>query len=255
MNTAFPSRRQSGFTLIELLVVIAIIAILAAILFPVFAKAREKARQAACMSNEKQIGTALMMYVQDYDEVFPRRYAGFNDPTDAHQWTWKDLLETAYIKSVAVFHCPSNPAAEVKDLFGKYPAGYAMYLPDFLPHVKGWAYPQPLAGIDAPASSLIVIEDSYRYADAGPWLGYSEPAPTDPNIAHGPSTWNSGHGKHRSNIVYMDGHVKYKELSATFDKVNGNYNEWRYDKAVYDVDPGTWYSTLYNDLKNYPSND
>ena len=64
-------RKQFGFTLIELLVVIAIIAILAAILFPVFAKAREKARGAACASNTKQIGTALQMYTQDYDERTP----------------------------------------------------------------------------------------------------------------------------------------------------------------------------------------
>src|SRR2546429_9341329 len=64
-------RRNAAFTLIELLVVIAIIAILAAILFPVFAKAREKARQASCTSNVKQLGLAWMMYVQDYDEMYP----------------------------------------------------------------------------------------------------------------------------------------------------------------------------------------
>ena len=64
-------RTRRGFTLIELLVVIAIIAILAAILFPVFAQAREKARNAACLSNCKQLGTAVMLYVQDYDEVYP----------------------------------------------------------------------------------------------------------------------------------------------------------------------------------------
>src|SRR5262249_13210273 len=69
-------KRRTGFTLIELLSVIAIIAILAAILFPVFAQAREKARQATCLSNCKQIGTATYMYVQDYDETFP-----------GHNWT------------------------------------------------------------------------------------------------------------------------------------------------------------------------
>lgn len=65
---------RRGFTLIELLVVIAIIAILAAILFPVFARAREKARQASCLSNVRQMTTAAMMYLQDYDEVFFHRY-------------------------------------------------------------------------------------------------------------------------------------------------------------------------------------
>jgi prepilin-type N-terminal cleavage/methylation domain-containing protein len=67
-------RKRSGFTLIELLVVIAIIAILAAILFPVFAQAREKARSASCLSNLKQIGLAVMMYTQDYDEIYPANY-------------------------------------------------------------------------------------------------------------------------------------------------------------------------------------
>src|SRR5690349_3905542 len=74
------SRVRRGFTLIELLVVIAIIAILAAILFPVFAQAREKARQSSCLSNMKQIGSALLMYVQDYDEVWPPSYY-YRDPS------------------------------------------------------------------------------------------------------------------------------------------------------------------------------
>ena len=66
------SRKNAAFTLIELLVVIAIIAILAAILFPVFAQARDKARQTSCLSNMKQLGLGEMMYIQDYDETFPR---------------------------------------------------------------------------------------------------------------------------------------------------------------------------------------
>src|SRR5881409_3505260 len=73
--------RRPAFTLIELLVVIAIIAILAAILFPVFAQARERARMTTCISNMRQIGTSLMMYVQDYDETYPHiRFHGFSDP-------------------------------------------------------------------------------------------------------------------------------------------------------------------------------
>src|ERR1700753_1197036 len=93
--------RRQGFTLIELLVVIAIIAILAAILFPVFAKAREKARQTACLSNEKQLGTAVMMYCQDFDEHLPSVW----DAND--HLTWADEIYP-YVKSLGAFVCPSN---------------------------------------------------------------------------------------------------------------------------------------------------
>src|ERR1700753_2397885 len=86
-----PFGTRSGFTLIELLVVIAIIAILAAILFPVFAQAREKARQTTCVSNMKQIGLAVLMYANDYDEQLPWGYA------DPIRTTWYDLVEP-YVK-------------------------------------------------------------------------------------------------------------------------------------------------------------
>src|SRR5476651_819462 len=75
-------RSRHGFTLIELLVVIAIIAILAAILFPVFARAREQARRTSCLSNMKQIGLALFMYAQDYDETLPERYGCSDVPAN-----------------------------------------------------------------------------------------------------------------------------------------------------------------------------
>jgi prepilin-type N-terminal cleavage/methylation domain-containing protein/prepilin-type processing-associated H-X9-DG protein len=82
-------KRNAAFTLIELLVVIAIIAILAAILFPVFAQAREKARQTSCLSNSKQLGTAMMMYAQDYDETMCRGFTSFNNGTEniARDWS------------------------------------------------------------------------------------------------------------------------------------------------------------------------
>jgi prepilin-type N-terminal cleavage/methylation domain-containing protein len=98
-------KRAKGFTLIELLVVIAIIAILAAILFPVFAKAREKARQITCGSNEKQIGLGMLQYVQDYDETFPVGQIGNQTGVG-----WAGEIYP-YVKSAKVFTCPDDPTA------------------------------------------------------------------------------------------------------------------------------------------------
>jgi prepilin-type N-terminal cleavage/methylation domain-containing protein/prepilin-type processing-associated H-X9-DG protein len=113
------SAKQRAFTLIELLVVIAIIAILAAILFPVFAQARDKARQATCVSNMKQIGLAMNMYVQDYDETFPiSPWDGqeFGGPAWGYtagpyitRFTWISQYNP-YVKSKGVWQCPSDPA-------------------------------------------------------------------------------------------------------------------------------------------------
>ena len=98
--------RRKGFTLIELLVVIAIIAILAAILFPVFARAREKARQSSCLSNVKQIGLAILAYVQDYDETYSALYYYPVNATANNCVYWFHKV-TPYIKNVQLFKCPS----------------------------------------------------------------------------------------------------------------------------------------------------
>ncbi|MEI6500574.1 MAG: DUF1559 domain-containing protein, partial [Armatimonadota bacterium] len=97
---------RKGFTLIELLVVIAIIAILAAILFPVFAKAREKARQSSCLSNVKQIALGMMQYAQDYDERMVPAAMYYATP---NYYTWMYLMQP-YVKSSQIFTCPSSTA-------------------------------------------------------------------------------------------------------------------------------------------------
>jgi prepilin-type N-terminal cleavage/methylation domain-containing protein/prepilin-type processing-associated H-X9-DG protein len=107
-GTAMRRRHRSGFTLIELLVVIAIIAILAAILFPVFAQAREKARQTTCLSNSRQMGLGLSMYVQDNDETYP--WSANIDPDPNPSWSG---LISPYVKNLAVFACPSQPDVDV----------------------------------------------------------------------------------------------------------------------------------------------
>jgi prepilin-type N-terminal cleavage/methylation domain-containing protein/prepilin-type processing-associated H-X9-DG protein len=136
---------RKGFTLIELLVVIAIIAILAAILFPVFAKAREKARQASCQSNEKQLGLAFIQYSQDYDESYP--------PCAAQQFGgvggWAGQIYS-YVKSTGVYACPDDPAAPAT-------VSYAM---NSLVVAKTNAY------LNAPASTVLLYEQgNYVHGD------------------------------------------------------------------------------------------
>lgn len=125
--------KKRGFTLIELLVVIAIIAILAAILFPVFARAREAARQSSCLSNTKQIGTGIMMYVQDYDEMYPRMWQGgagsawvhvpVNQTASSNYFTWAECIYS-YVKNDGVFQCPSRKFTQAQMPYSTFPMSY-----------------------------------------------------------------------------------------------------------------------------------
>jgi prepilin-type N-terminal cleavage/methylation domain-containing protein/prepilin-type processing-associated H-X9-DG protein len=103
--------QKRAFTLIELLVVIAIIAILAAILFPVFAQAREKARQTSCLSNMKQLGLATLMYVQDYDETTPIGRTWSTNPAGGFQPGWANVIEP-YMKNIGILRCPSDSGVD-----------------------------------------------------------------------------------------------------------------------------------------------
>jgi prepilin-type N-terminal cleavage/methylation domain-containing protein/prepilin-type processing-associated H-X9-DG protein len=145
-NDLFTSGKSHGFTLIELLVVIAIIAILAAILFPVFAQAREKARQASCLSNEKQLSLAVIMYIQDYDEtIVPamncyNSTTGMQDMTQQAPWcgndthSWVEAI-TPYLKQQlhgrsTVWLCPSLETDQYTNIFSTgagWPTGYQQY--------------------------------------------------------------------------------------------------------------------------------
>ena len=114
MLKVLPVQRRSGFTLIELLVVIAVIALLAAILFPVFARARENARRSSCQSNLKQMGIGVMQYVQDYDEYYPygqrpKETSDPNAPWVNSIYFWPNMIQP-YIKSEQVFSCPNQTA-------------------------------------------------------------------------------------------------------------------------------------------------
>jgi len=142
---------RKGFTLIELLVVIAIIAILAAILFPVFAKVREKARQTSCLSNEKQLGLAFAQYEQDYDETNP---ADTNIYADEHGWA-EELYP--YVKSAGLYICPDDANHATYDNIISYGMNG-----NLMQAYNGYGIPSKpgatLAGESAPASTVLLFE-------------------------------------------------------------------------------------------------
>lgn len=223
----------AGFTLIELLVVIAIIAILAAILFPVFAQAREKARQTSCLSNLKQMGLAWNMYAQDYDETtpplripgsVPRRsqsMAGFNPIPGAF---WCDVLN-AYKKNFLIQICPSrdpnyqpNAAdqatfdsdAEVRGFLGSvdnYRNAYVLNQHATYEPPGGTAKApsgRPLASMPDPANLIAVAES--RDAGASP--------DANTNVFYSCGIHNKG-----GNYMYADGHAKWMRIMATLEPV------------------------------------
>jgi prepilin-type N-terminal cleavage/methylation domain-containing protein/prepilin-type processing-associated H-X9-DG protein len=194
---------RRGFTLIELLVVIAIIAILAAILFPVFARAREKARQASCASNLKQIGLGWVMYAQDYDEkTAPQGLT--DDPVLQYRGWWEDRLQP-YIKNEQVMVCPSAPVGELVNMrsgcHGAYDGRYGGYMGT----CAVWFDPAKISQFGFPAQTVIVTEGHQagcnRWGAGNCWWSRADDANT--------ARHNGG-----TNNCFMDGHVKWVKASA-----------------------------------------
>jgi prepilin-type N-terminal cleavage/methylation domain-containing protein len=218
-------RKRRGFTLIELLVVIAIIAILAAILFPVFARARDAARKASCQSNLKQIGTAMLMYVQDYDETFPNgpAIAGTADGGIVHNgWGWmvdsgnraavpskiylRDIMNP-YIKNNQVWRCASEQRNA--DCWSSYNMKMHLY----------W-YGPAMAALPVPANQVMFHEEESN---------------------HGPLRVNSNDLRSEHMVAFVDGHVKYmrhsryKQLQVPANANNPDLH-WYWDINVGDYD-------------------
>jgi prepilin-type N-terminal cleavage/methylation domain-containing protein/prepilin-type processing-associated H-X9-DG protein len=205
--------RRAGFTLIELLVVIAIIAILAAILFPVFAQAREKARQASCLSNQKQLGTAMQMYMQDWDERFPnwRTLVPKSVEHPNAKITWVENMQP-YCKNKKIWVCPSdntpgfsqtNPATQNSYWLNAYVFRWSGLDAKTPPSVT-------LAEIPYPATTIVLCDgpaNDGQHVWPGPpteWCGA--------NVA-----WCVQSQQRHSggiNFTFADGHVKWYRVQS-----------------------------------------
>ncbi|GAB4460072.1 MAG: hypothetical protein OHK0029_23500 [Armatimonadaceae bacterium] len=222
---SFPSVRRttSAFTLIELLVVIAIIAILAAILFPVFAQAREKARQTSCLSNIKQISLGVMMYMQDYDERSPVAEHGEEDPSEIYPW-YAGLQP--YIKNDNIFSCPSS-AQSVRAFNPPLTASvWATTRTDYL--INGFfIHSAPLAMFSSPAEQILMGERRSDFAalDYHPWAepdegilvwerGFLDGSSFAVNGTDADPT-NQGRHSQGDNYGFADGHVKWMRFAQT----------------------------------------
>ena len=211
--------RRFGFTLIELLVVIAIIAILAAMLFPVFARAREQARRTSCASNLRQLGLVAKMYASDYDEWLPCDYYAANSST-THSRLVNQIMP--YIENMDILYCPSQPRlarwmTDYQDTeenrsmgnigyyyfsFDQRPGTVTPGRPDFNTWAS-WGFTRMRTGNRPRVMSLMWDPDCWLWSDA--WCKLTR-------ARHG-VTLHQG-ARCSINICYLDGHVKFQTLPA-----------------------------------------
>jgi prepilin-type N-terminal cleavage/methylation domain-containing protein/prepilin-type processing-associated H-X9-DG protein len=224
--------RQKGFTLIELLVVIAIIAILAAILFPVFAQAREKARATSCLSNCKQMGIALMMYIEDYDGIFFNQVypspKSWGTPGIALNWT--EIL-MPYVKSTGAFACPSYREPMDVAYYPKptYPIGYG-FNERLLGRYNTYTnVPLAQSLLKTPADVGLIADSIFTWASH---IGYEVDLDKDgttewywPSSREG-TVYTYGIPRHQGgiNAVYADGHAKFSGPRVR----SGSTDDWNY---------------------------
>ncbi len=222
-------RMRRGFTLIELLVVIAIIAILAAILFPVFARAKSKARQASCQSNMKQLALAFIMYCSDYDGKFP---AVYNDALGYPQGRiiWADCIYP-YVKNRQLFMCPALNRS-IEPIPGRWPGNlqrtrYCMNM------VHNWHWPEDCVmwgshgfpvgeeELKWPSESALLLESSNAWwCHWFPVSGWNETRTTSDGTLYlrgrlGETIWPI-HGD-GCNVAFCDGHVKFRTIRSMVD--------------------------------------
>ncbi len=230
---------KRGFTLIELLVVIAIIAILAAILFPVFARAREKARQTSCLSNCKELGLACLMYVQDYDETLPCWERDFED--DALCSLYPGTAVYPYVKNLQIYVCPSGNDWTGDPDWRNWHTYHGFHYPGPSSGTYGWnrhiferhsgsgatmapnAY--KLAQIKYPAGTLMMGDSAHMFGQHGmfEWSNVccDGSSPLDGFLADGTPTPDS-YSRHNGgeNLAFMDGHTKWLSSRSIFAQWN-----------------------------------
>jgi prepilin-type N-terminal cleavage/methylation domain-containing protein/prepilin-type processing-associated H-X9-DG protein len=257
------SRR--AFTLIELLVVIAIIAILAAILFPVFAQAKNAAKKTADLSNMKQLGLATVMYATDADDVMPLGAYWVDVPSVGWKlFTWRGN-SLPYIKNKDIFSPPNfkkgEEAGGVRLDYSTYYQDSTLGIPIGIAGIHAWAHPsyapngRNLSEVPRSAGLISIMTSRYQFADLGTWTvtknWYS------PEQYPGKGAYVSYGG--RSNFAFYDGHAKSLNPCSTFGALNWNLGDFPADDFLWEwwtgVDPGILRGWLQGNQPGFQTND